>query len=189
MLIFNLLSMFLNFFCVLIISSFECLIHFFLSAEFNSMVSRIANLTKQNLDSLKLESATWGGQFKQAMNVNGGDIENATNLDYVMHFLTFFWKVSFITSRCYVAIGGDVFILSLGDEVLFAATRLLNASVRAQREGKRKNKIKILFFSFLFFLESFLFFVLILFIGLFRLLSTLLLQRHIFLISVFCNQL
>ena len=62
------------------------------------MVSRIANLTKQNLDSLKLESATWGEQFKQAMNVNGGDIENATNLDYVMHFLTFFWKVSFLTS-------------------------------------------------------------------------------------------
>lgn len=110
------------------------------------MVSRIANLTKQNLDSLKLESATWGGQFKQAMNVNGGDIENATNLDYVMHFLTFFWKVSFITSRCYVAIGGGVFILSLGNEVLFAATRLLNTSVRAQLEGKRKNKIKILFF-------------------------------------------
>ncbi|GAB1604677.1 sodium/calcium exchanger 3-like [Argonauta hians] len=63
--------------------------------EFNSMVSRIANLTKQNLDSLKLESATWGEQFKQAMNVNGGDIENATNMDYGMHFLTFFWKIIF----------------------------------------------------------------------------------------------
>eukprot|EP00106_Octopus_bimaculoides_P003535 XP_014770977.1 PREDICTED: sodium/calcium exchanger 1-like [Octopus bimaculoides] len=59
------------------------------------MVSRIANLTKQNLDSLKLESATWGEQFKQAMNVNGGDIENASNTDYGMHFLTFFWKIVF----------------------------------------------------------------------------------------------
>jgi solute carrier family 8 (sodium/calcium exchanger) len=27
------------------------------------------------------------------MNVNGGDIENATTSDYVMHFLTFGWKV------------------------------------------------------------------------------------------------
>ena len=29
------------------------------------------------------------------MNVNGGDIENATTSDYVMHFLTFGWKVWF----------------------------------------------------------------------------------------------
>lgn len=27
------------------------------------------------------------------MNVNGGDIENASTSDYVMHFLTFGWKV------------------------------------------------------------------------------------------------
>ena len=29
-----------------------------------------------------------------AMNVNGGDIENATTSDYVMHFLTFGFKVT-----------------------------------------------------------------------------------------------
>jgi solute carrier family 8 (sodium/calcium exchanger) len=28
-----------------------------------------------------------------AMNVNGGDIENASTADYVMHFLTFGFKV------------------------------------------------------------------------------------------------
>jgi solute carrier family 8 (sodium/calcium exchanger) len=57
------------------------------------MITRIAAQTKQNLDSLKLESSTWKEQFHNAMNVNGGDVENATNLDYVMHFLSFFWKV------------------------------------------------------------------------------------------------
>lgn len=30
------------------------------------------------------------------MNVNGGDIENATTSDYVMHILTFGWKVVYI---------------------------------------------------------------------------------------------
>ena len=29
-----------------------------------------------------------------AMNVNGGDIENASTADYIMHFLTFGFKVS-----------------------------------------------------------------------------------------------
>lgn len=62
-------------------------------SEFNDIVSRIAAQTKQNLDSLKLESSTWKEQFYNAMNVNGGDVENATNVDYVMHFLSFFWKV------------------------------------------------------------------------------------------------
>ncbi|XP_053387424.1 sodium/calcium exchanger 3-like isoform X2 [Mercenaria mercenaria] len=63
--------------------------------EFHDIVTRIAAQTKQNLDSLKLESSTWKEQFHNAMNVNGGDIENATNMDYAMHFVSFFWKVLF----------------------------------------------------------------------------------------------
>ena len=31
--------------------------------------------------------------FQKAMNVNGGDLETATFLDYILHFATFFWKV------------------------------------------------------------------------------------------------
>ena len=27
------------------------------------------------------------------MSVNGGDVENATSMDYFMHFVTFAWKV------------------------------------------------------------------------------------------------
>ena len=57
-------------------------------------MTRIAAQTKENLDGLRLESSSWGEQFHNAMNVNGGDVENATTFDYIMHFLSFFWKVS-----------------------------------------------------------------------------------------------
>ncbi|CAG5117035.1 unnamed protein product, partial [Candidula unifasciata] len=63
--------------------------------EFNNMLSRIANKTQKNLDGLKLDTSTWSQQFRRAMNVNGGDQDGATCLDYVMHFMTFFWKVLF----------------------------------------------------------------------------------------------
>ena len=43
---------------------------------------------------MRVHRATWGQQFVQAMNVNGGDLETATVLDYILHFFTFGWKVS-----------------------------------------------------------------------------------------------
>lgn len=51
-------------------------------------------MTTANVDSLQVHHNTWVSQIKDAMNVNGGDIENATTSDYVMHFLTFGWKVN-----------------------------------------------------------------------------------------------
>ncbi|XP_061168050.1 sodium/calcium exchanger 3-like isoform X2 [Saccostrea echinata] len=63
--------------------------------EFDGLVSRIANQTKKNLDGLRLDTTSWKEQFNEAMNVNGGDIENATLIDYVLHFISFFWKVLF----------------------------------------------------------------------------------------------
>ncbi|XP_067672018.1 sodium/calcium exchanger 2-like [Haliotis asinina] len=63
--------------------------------EFTGVVSRVVNLTNANLDSLKVSTTTWGQQFEEAMNVNGGDVENATVFDYIMHFLTFGFKVIF----------------------------------------------------------------------------------------------
>lgn len=42
-----------------------------------------------------MDTTSWREQFNEAMNVNGGDIENATFIDYVLHFISFFWKVSF----------------------------------------------------------------------------------------------
>ncbi|XP_069123954.1 sodium/calcium exchanger 1-like [Argopecten irradians] len=73
----------------------KCIVTIVSDEEFNGLVSRIFNLTKANLDYLQLEDSTWVGQFRQAMNVNGGEIEEATFVDYVLHFLTFFWKVLF----------------------------------------------------------------------------------------------
>lgn len=50
-------------------------------------------MTMKNLDGLQLETGSYSGQIKDAMNVNGGDVDSANAVDYVMHFLTFFWKV------------------------------------------------------------------------------------------------
>ena len=55
----------------------------------------MAELTKENVESMQVHNETWAGQIRDAMNVNGGDIENATTQDYVLHFLTFGWKILF----------------------------------------------------------------------------------------------
>ena len=55
----------------------------------------MAELTRENVDSMQVHHDTWISQIQDAMNVNGGDIENATGKDYVMHFVTFGWKVTF----------------------------------------------------------------------------------------------
>ena len=60
------------------------------------MVDRLVNMTNVNLDALRVDSTSWGDQFRNAMNVNGGDLEGASHMDYVMHFLTFGWKVSYM---------------------------------------------------------------------------------------------
>lgn len=57
------------------------------------MFDRVVHLAHLNMDKFELGSNTWGQQFVEAMSVNGGDVENATVLDYVMHVCTFFWKV------------------------------------------------------------------------------------------------
>ena len=50
-------------------------------------------MTNANLDSLRMSYTTWGKQFRDAMNVDGGNLDDATTLDYIMHFFTFGWKV------------------------------------------------------------------------------------------------
>ena len=57
----------------------------------------MVSLTNANLDMLKLHKATWGQQFSEAMNVNGGEVETASTFDFIMHFFTFGWKVSTTT--------------------------------------------------------------------------------------------
>jgi len=72
------------------------------------MVNRLTHTVNMNVDAMKADRATWAEQFRNALNVNGGDVENASNFDYVMHFLTFFWKVprlrfTLIHVMCYKA--------------------------------------------------------------------------------------
>ena len=59
------------------------------------MFDRVVHMAHLNLDKFALGSETWGQQFKEAMNVNGGDVDGASVMDYVMHFVTFVWKVYF----------------------------------------------------------------------------------------------
>lgn len=68
-------------------------IFFLYILEYKKIVDRVVGLTHLNLNRMKLGSETWGQQFRNAMSVNGGDIENATSSDYFMHFVTFPWKV------------------------------------------------------------------------------------------------
>lgn len=51
-------------------------------------------LTKTNIDAIRVYRSTWSQQIKDALTVNGGDVENATNADYLLHFLSFGWKVN-----------------------------------------------------------------------------------------------
>ena len=52
----------------------------------------MAELTKENVESMQVHNETWVGQIRDAMNVNGGDIENATTQDYVLVRLSFFFS-------------------------------------------------------------------------------------------------
>ena len=78
----------------LVIQNFEFKCYFPNHTEFNSVLSRMLVLTNTNVDGMRVQNETWAQQLKDAMNVNGGDIENASAADYVMHFLTFGFKVS-----------------------------------------------------------------------------------------------
>lgn len=73
---------------------FTSTIRYSIAVEFNGMLSRLADLTSINMDAMRADAMSWNDQFRNAMNVNGGDLENATSGDYIMHFLTFGWKVS-----------------------------------------------------------------------------------------------
>nr|XP_006824698.1 PREDICTED: sodium/calcium exchanger 3-like [Saccoglossus kowalevskii] len=46
--------------------------------ELNNLLDRVVSITNVNLDRLRIGNASWADQFKEAMNVNGGDIESAT---------------------------------------------------------------------------------------------------------------
>ncbi len=83
--------------------------------EFNSVLNRMLLMTNANIDGMRVQHETWAQQLKDAMNVNGGDIENASGADYVMHFLTFGFKIIFaLIPPAGMAGGWPCFFCSMG---------------------------------------------------------------------------
>jgi len=67
------------------------------------------------VDELRVHNETWAQQIKDAMVVNGGDIEGASTADYIMHFLTFGFKLIFAITPPPGLLGGyPCFFVSLG---------------------------------------------------------------------------
>lgn len=63
--------------------------------EFNSVMNKLMLMINANVDEMRVHNETWAQQIKDAMVVNGGDIEGASLGDYIMHFLTFGFKLIF----------------------------------------------------------------------------------------------
>ncbi|KAK3892304.1 hypothetical protein Pcinc_003849 [Petrolisthes cinctipes] len=83
--------------------------------DFNNVLSNMMMLTNANVHALQVHHETYVSQIKDALNVNGGDIENATGADYVLHFLTFGWKILFAMVPPPSILGGWLcFFVSLG---------------------------------------------------------------------------
>merc|ERR1712110_304860 len=82
--------------------------------EFNTIMNKMMMMTNANVDELRVQNETWAQQMKDAMVVNGGDIDNATTMDYIMHFLTFPFKVIFALIPPAGLLGGyPCFLISL----------------------------------------------------------------------------
>lgn len=83
--------------------------------ELQNLARDIASLMKEDFDHTSIESSTWGEQFASAMNVAGEEGEDPALMDYVMHFLTFGWKVMFATCPPTSMYGGwATFFVALG---------------------------------------------------------------------------
>ena len=57
------------------------------------VVSLVKDVMNQANDDGVPAHVSWGGQFREAMNIGGE--ETPSNLAYTMHFFTFFWKILF----------------------------------------------------------------------------------------------
>lgn len=61
--------------------------------DMKNIAARMANMVNADLDAISVVKKGWVQQFREELNVNGGD--EATAFDYVMHVLSFPWKVLF----------------------------------------------------------------------------------------------
>lgn len=82
--------------------------------EFNGVMNKLMLMTNANVDELRVHNETWAQQFKDAMIVNGGDVESATTGDYIMHLVTFGFKLIFAVIPPPGLLGGwPCFVVSL----------------------------------------------------------------------------
>ncbi|CAF1399080.1 unnamed protein product [Rotaria sordida] len=82
--------------------------------DYKTMANKMAPLVQGDIDKLSVTKTTWGQQFREAMNVNGGDIETAKLSHYIGHSLSFFWKVLFaFVPPTSIAGGWFTFFISL----------------------------------------------------------------------------
>lgn len=63
--------------------------------DLKNIASKMANMVNADLNAISVVKKTWGDQFLEAMNVNGGEIEDAKPFDYFAHVFSFPWKVIF----------------------------------------------------------------------------------------------
>lgn len=83
--------------------------------DFNNVLTNMMKMTNANVHALQVHHETYVSQIKDALNVNGGDIDNATGMDYLLHFLTFGWKIIFALVPPPSILGGWLcFFVSLG---------------------------------------------------------------------------
>lgn len=61
-----------------------------MSKKYQSKIEGFINSKNLTIDNKK---QSWPDQFKNSVNVNNGDIENASLADNILHSVSFFWKV------------------------------------------------------------------------------------------------
>ena len=65
--------------------------------EYKNIANKMASLVQVDIDKISVTKTSWGQQFREAMNVNGGDLDTAKAINYIGHALSFFWKVNSIS--------------------------------------------------------------------------------------------
>ncbi len=78
----------------------------FVFLDYKTMANKMASLVQVDIDKLSVTKTSWGQQFRDSMNVNGGDLETAKFGHYIGHTLSFFWKVLLWQFALIIMVGG-----------------------------------------------------------------------------------
>ena len=79
--------------------------------EFTGILNKLTFKTRMNLDRVRVHNETYAQQFRDAMLVNGGDVAGASNMDYLLHMLTFPFKVVMRRSKGFILT--EIFLVGL----------------------------------------------------------------------------